>query len=318
MKRTRVEQARELTPRMQGGPFSWFPVRSAMLRLALSAALCCVSEAALVALVTGANKGIGREIARKLASVGITAIIGCRNLELGRAAAEELASAGDVFVQRLDLTDSSSIEATRAFVEETFGKLDILVNNAAVCFNDPTLYGKVRYTPFEDQAAITIATNFFGTLEVTQRMLPLLRAAPSPRVVNIASSAGRLRGSQSKVEALTAADLSVGRLEALMRDFVRDAEAGEHVARGWPNTCYGVSKMGLIALTRVLAREEARMMVNAVDPGYCCTDQNDNHGPVPPSRGASTPVLLATLPQERRVSGKLFYEEREIPWAYGQ
>ena len=105
------------------------------------------------------------------------------------------------------------------------------MNNAAICFNDPTLYGKVPHTSFEQQARITVQTNYFGTLGVTQAMLPLLRASPSsPRIVNVASSAGRLRGSRATQEALTSDSLDVPTLSSLMDDFVRDAEAGVHAA----------------------------------------------------------------------------------------
>ena len=97
---------------------------------------------------------------------------------------------------------------------------------------------------------------------------------------------------------------------------LRDAEAGEHVANGWPNTCYGVSKLGLSALTRVLARDEPKIMVNAVDPGWCKTDQNLMQGPVSAERGATTPALLATLPDEQFLSGGLYLEEQEIKWDY--
>jgi len=272
-----------------------------------------------VALVTGGNKGIGKEIARKLAAMpGMRTVLGCRNAELGSAAAQDLAggSPSAVLVQRLDLTDPASIESTAEFIRREFGRLDVLVNNAAVCFNDPTLYGKVPYTPFEQQADITMRTNFFGTLAVSQQMLPLLRESPSPRIINVASAAGRLRGSQEKLDAITSPSLTVAQLESLMRDFVSDAEAGVHAERGWPNTCYGVSKMGLIALTRVLAREEPLIMVNSVDPGFCATDQNQHQGYVSAERGAMTPALLADLPAEQAVSGRHFFEEREISWWY--
>ena len=200
--------------------------------------------------------------------------------------------------------------ATRAFVEREYGRLDVLVNNAAVCYNDATLYGKVPYTPFEEQAGITVRTNFFGSLEVTRALLPLLRKSSSPRIINVASAAGRLRGSQALQDKVTSPDLTVEALEELMRAFVRDAEAGEHVANGWPNTCYGVSKLGLIALTRVLARDEPSIMVNAVDPGWCKTDQNLMQGPVSAERGATTPALLATLPDEQFLSGGLTSRSR--------
>ena len=196
--------------------------------------------------------------------------------------------------------------------------LDILVNNAAVCFNDPTLYGKVPFTPFAQQAGITVNTNFFGTLEVTEAMLPLLRASPSPRIVNVASAAGRLSilKSQALVEAFTSPTLELQELEALMREFVLEAEAGTHALKGWPNTCYGTSKLGLIALTRILARDEPGVMVNSVDPGYCSTDQNRNQGTVSAEEGARTAAMLAMLPDEEFVTGKHFYQGEQISWWY--
>ena len=110
-----------------------------------------------VTLISGANKGIGKEIARRLGSLpDHTVVLGCRDEQLGTAAVEELRAEGcDVAWCRLDLTDPSSFESTREFVERKYGRLDALVNNAAVCFNDPTLYGKVAYTPFEQQAFST-------------------------------------------------------------------------------------------------------------------------------------------------------------------
>jgi carbonyl reductase 1 len=271
-----------------------------------------------VALVTGSNKGIGKEIARKLLCMpSTTVILGCRDKELGQNAVKELqrqAGTNSVVFQHLDLTDMASIESTRDVIEREYGQLDILVNNAAICFNDPTLYGKVPHTPFREQANITVQTNFFGSLAVTRHLLPLLRSAPSPRIINVASAAGRLRGSKEKVDEISSSSLKVERLEELMSDFVRDAEAGLHVERGWPNTCYGVSKMGLIALTRVLARNEPSIMINSVDPGFCATDQNANQGHVIAERGATTPALLAGLPPEQFVTGRYFLEEREIAW----
>lgn len=153
-----------------------------------------------IVLVTGANKGIGKEISRILGSVpGVKVVMGCRSSELGRSAAQELKAVNcDVVFHQLDLTDHSSVVATYEFLDKEFGKVDIIVNNAALCFNDPTLYGKCAFTPFQKQAAPTIATNFFGTLDVTRTMLPLLLKSPSPRIINIASSAGRLSILQSK------------------------------------------------------------------------------------------------------------------------
>jgi carbonyl reductase 1 len=166
--------------------------------ITLLAATTALTSTKRVALVTGANKGIGKEIARRLGSLPDHAVVlACRDEQLGTAAVEELRAEGcDAAYCYLDLTDPSSFESARKFVETEYGRLDALVNNAAICFNDPTLYGKVKHTPFEQQAGITVKTNYVGSLGVTQAFLPLLRASDaSPRLVNVASSAGRLRGS---------------------------------------------------------------------------------------------------------------------------
>jgi len=270
-----------------------------------------------VAFVTGGNTGIGKEIARKLVSAGVRTVLGCQNMESASAVVRELqAAGGDVACTHLELRDSASILLARDFIVKEFGALDILVNNAAICFNDPTLYGKCEFTPFEKQARITIDTNFFGTLGVIRAMMPLLRASPSPRIVTISSSAGRLAilKSQDKLAAFTSPSLEVERIEVLMRQFVSDVEGGVHTSNGWGHTCYGMSKLGLIALTRVLARDEPRMMINCADPGYCATDMNAHQGYDSPEMGARTAAFLALLPDEQRVSGKIWYKEAEHTW----
>ena len=133
-----------------------------------------------IALVTGANKGIGFEIARALGNDGMTVVLGCRARELGETAARRLSAAGvDAVFSHLDLTQPESWSSVHDFVAEKYGRLDVCVNNAAICFNDPTLYGRCAPTPFQAQADITVRTNFFGTLGVTRAMLPLLRASSS-------------------------------------------------------------------------------------------------------------------------------------------
>ncbi|KAL7554544.1 hypothetical protein ACHAWF_018003 [Thalassiosira exigua] len=289
-----------------------------------------------IALITGANKGIGKEIARRIGSEpDFTSVLACRDVRLGREAARDLRESGGggddddgdecgceavALPVPLDLADPQSVAEAAKWVEEEYGVLDVLANNAAVCFNDPTLYGKVSHTPFERQAGITVRTNYFGTLAVTEAFLPLLERSESPRIVNVASAAGRLTILRSKelIDAFASDELTVPALSRLMERFVSDVEGGVHAERGWPNTCYGASKLGVIALTRILARERPRMMVNSVDPGYCKTDQNDNNGTVDPARGAYTPYLLALMEREggEPDSGLHFYEEREIPWTY--
>lgn len=247
----------------------------------------------------------------------MTVVVGSQLIELGEAAVQELQTNGDtVSCVQLELCNPASIAAARDYISSTYGRLDILVNNAAVCFNDPTLYGACAHTPFEKQAGITVDTNFFGTWNVTQALLPLLRASPSPRIVTIASHAGRLSilRSQEKFDAFTSPALAVEQLEAMMGEFIADVEAGVHASKGWPNTCYGMSKLGLIALSNVLARDEPQMKINCVDPGYCCTDQNANQGPRPAEEGARTPAFLALLPDDAEITGGYWMDQAEKEW----
>jgi carbonyl reductase 1 len=271
-----------------------------------------------LALITGGNKGIGKEIARLVGSEpGYSVIIACRDVDLASIAADDLRrhpsppdhdhdhdddddGECDVIALPLsfDLTDPVSIDDAARWVEsEHGGVVDVLVNNAAVCYNDPTLYGKAGHTPFAEQAGITIRTNYGGTLRVIESFMPLLRRSDSPRIINVASRAGRLTilRSPDLVERFTSDGLTVPELSSLMGSFVASVEDGTHESGGWPDTCYGVSKLGIIALTRVLARDHPDVMVNSVDPGYCRTDQNGNAGTVDPARGARTAYLLALM-----------------------
>lgn len=292
----------------------------------------------VIALITGSNKGIGFEIVKRLAAdpgKNVKCILGCRNVELGREAilklqkeqegecAQDEESNTDIKFDlvEIDLEDDAEDHQNVAKeIESKYGRCDVLINNAAVCFNDPTLYGKVPHTPFEQQAEITIQTNFFGTLSITRAMIPLLEKSPSPRIINIASSAGRLCiiPSEERRNAFTSEQLTLEKLEEYMKEFVCDVQSGTHSQRGWPNTGYGVSKVGVIAMTKVLARQYCNFMVNSVDPGYCSTDQNNNQGFIPAERGALTPFLLATIADDESqfVSGEHFFEERAISWMY--
>eukprot|EP00596_Hydrurales_sp_CCMP1899_P002597 CAMPEP_0119037932 /NCGR_PEP_ID=MMETSP1177-20130426/6497_1 /TAXON_ID=2985 /ORGANISM="Ochromonas sp, Strain CCMP1899" /LENGTH=267 /DNA_ID=CAMNT_0006999765 /DNA_START=147 /DNA_END=950 /DNA_ORIENTATION=- len=264
-----------------------------------------------IALITGGNKGIGKEIARKLGnpSNNILAIIGCRSSELGTAAAEELRAEGcNVIFKQLDICDTSNIKAVCDNISEEHGYLDILVNNAGIAFkgSDPT--------PFQKQASPTVNVNFFGSLNVIKSFLPLLRKSNSPRIVNVASLAGHLKilPTKERKAMFTSSELKVEDVESLMREFVSDVESGIHQSKGWPSSNYGMSKLGLIALTNVLAREEPQIMVNSCCPGYCSTDMSSNRGGKTAEDGARTPAMLALM--KEHVSGKYFSGEKEEAW----
>lgn len=237
-----------------------------------------------VALVTGANKGIGLEIARQLAREQVTVLVGARDRQRGEAAAEQLRGEGlDARFVQLDVTDAASIAQAAATIGAHHGRLDILVNNAGI--GD-------RADGAPDKADIEAVrrifdTNFFGPLAVTQAMLPWLRLAPAARVVNMSSSLGSI------------------------------AINGDSSSRyyGVRLAGYNSSKAVLNMLTVQLAEElrDTPIAVNAACPGYVSTDLNGHTGPLTPQQAAVTPVRLALLP-DRQIHGQFVSAEGQVPW----
>eukprot|EP01035_Chromulina_nebulosa_P017532 gene17532-23094_t len=263
-----------------------------------------------IAVVTGSNKGIGFEIVKKLSSIGYKTILATRNVDLGSKAASSLRSQGlDVEFRELDISSDESIKAFVSKFQSDYGKCDVLVNNAAIAFkgSDPT--------PFKLQAEPTIKTNYFGTLSLTTLMLPLLQNSSSPRIVNVASQAGLLGilPSNDRKKFFTSETLTVDDLSEALNQFVVDVKNEKHKENGWPNSCYGISKLGVIALTKVLARNYPNIIINACCPGYCKTDMSSHGGNRSAEEGARTPFYLSTL-TTGSVTGKFFYDEKEIVW----
>ena len=237
---------------------------------------------AKVALVTGANKGIGLEIARQLGRLGFMVLIGARGAERGLAAEQELRAEGlDAVLLLLDVTDQASIDAAARVVEDRYGRLDVLVNNAAIAIDDapPSLL---------DVATLrtTYDTNVFGLFSITKAMLPLLRRSPAGRIVSMSSGAGSFRETSSPN----------------WRD-------------EWNTLAYNSSKSAVNAITIHLATELrlTAIKVNAVNPGYVATDLNDYRGQRTVQQGAIAPVRLATLPADGPTGG-FFDETGPVPW----
>lgn len=231
-----------------------------------------------IALVTGANKGIGKEIARGLATQGMTVLLGARDAALGQAAAAELAVHGAVLPLQIDITSDSSVGAAYSIIRERYGRLDVLVNNAAV--------GAARMPPSAvgvDEFRDVFETNLFGVARTINAMLPLLRQAPAGRIVNLSS----LRGSLG--------------------------DPGAFV--GQPSVPYSISKTALNALTLHYARELAAtpIKINAAAPGHCATDFNGHRGTRTAAEGAAIAILLATLDQDG-ASGGFFDDNGPLPW----
>ena len=236
-----------------------------------------------IALITGANKGIGLEIARQLGTQGITVLIGARDEKRGSVAAEKLQAENiDAHAVQLDVTNQQSIDAAAKYIESKFGKLDILVNNAGIAIDNAP--------PSQLDMEIlrrTYETNFFGVFAVTKAMLPLLRKAQAGRIVNMSSGVGSLtQNSDPNYEFASVKMLA-----------------------------YNSSKTALNALTVQFAYElkDTPIKVNSADPGYVATDLNNNTGPRTVQQGASTPVRLATLPADGP-TGSFFDDNGVVPW----
>lgn len=251
-----------------------------MCLIKITALFVIVSVSAMsarrVAVVTGANKGIGLNIASQLMRQhDFFTIIACRNEKLGQEAADKLGTIGkDVEFRSLDISDSGSINLFCQGLQEDYGSIDVLINNAAIAFKsaDPT--------PFAEQAAPTFKTNFFGTIYLTSKMIPLLTAnnrgdfgetppTKGPRIVNVASQAGLLRivkdVSLREKMASSAESLTQQQLEAVANDFITTISSGG--IGSYPQTCYGFSKLCLIAYTKILARTHPGVISNACCPG---------------------------------------------------
>ncbi|WP_229073403.1 SDR family oxidoreductase [Actinoplanes sp. DH11] len=238
-----------------------------------------------IALVTGANKGIGYEIAAGLGTLGHRVGVGARDEQRRTDAVEKLRAAGvDAFGVPLDVTDDASATAAASLIEQRFGRLDVLVNNAGIT-------GGVPQEPsLVDPATIraVVETNVIGVVRVTNAMLPLLRRSPSPRIVNMSSSVGSL---------------------------TRQSGPGGTTTTGPVAVAYAPSKTFLNAVTLQYAREFAGtgILINMACPGFVATDLNGFRGVRTPAQGAATAVRLATLPDDGPTGG-FFEDAGEIPW----
>ncbi|WP_457936631.1 SDR family oxidoreductase [Mesorhizobium sp. 10J20-29] len=243
-----------------------------------------MADANRIALVTGANKGIGLEIARQLAQAGVFVIIGARNAERAMAAVQDLASMGlEAQALAIDLNDHESIAVAADTIGGTHGRLDILVNNAGIV--DPQDGPPTASAP---QAARRIMdTNFVGTLAVTQAMLPLLRRSSAGRIVNLSSSLGSLALNGDRTSPYYSARL-IG---------------------------YNASKAALNMLTVQLSEElrETPIVVNSVSPGFVRTDLTGHTGFMTPEEGAKLPVEYALLGDDA-VSGRFVEASGQTPW----
>jgi len=248
-----------------------------------------------IALVTGANKGIGFAIVENLCinNPKLHVLLGARDLKLGNEALKKLKSNDNVSVIHLDINDEKSIKSAAESVKKQYGGLDILINNAGMAWKGSAFN--------EEVATTTLGTNYFGTLKVCQEFFPLLRE--NGRVVNVSSSVGKStfgKMSSSLRDQFLADDLTLDTLNGLMNKFIKDVANGSFKKEGWPETTYGVSKSGLTMLTRLQARDNKTkgVLINSCCPGWVKTDMAGDKAPLTPAQGALTPVHLAFLPSD--------------------
>jgi len=237
-----------------------------------------------IALVTGANKGLGKEIARQLGAQGVFVLLGARDRERGERAEADLKAQGcKAQYIPLDVTDQQSVAHAASQIENQFGRLDILVNNAGIAL-DWFPPSQLDVETFQK----TYETNVFAVFRVTKAMLPLLKKSRAGRIVNMSSGLGSLT------------------LHADPNGPFKDAN--------WL-LAYCSSKSALNAMTIAFAKElrSTGIKVNSANPGYTATDMNQNRGPKTVEQGARTPVRLALLPDDGPTGGN-FSDEGVAPW----
>ncbi|MGC4866173.1 SDR family NAD(P)-dependent oxidoreductase [Micromonospora sp. DT53] len=230
-----------------------------------------------ITFITGANKGLGRETARRLIELGHTVVVGARDPELGAVAADTL---GARFVQ-IDVTDDDSVAAAAAEVEKHEGRIDVLINNAGI------------HGPFGDPSELTsgdllavLDVNLLGVVRTTTAFLPLLRRSPDPVIINVSSAMGSLAATHDRSRAESGVIAPV----------------------------YTSSKAALTMLTTQYAKALTDVRINAADPGYTATELNGNSGPQTVTEGTDAIVALATEGPGHG-SGRFVDRHGEIAWS---
>lgn len=234
-----------------------------------------------IAVVTGANRGLGLETCKQLARLGYEVILTSRNAEKGQAAVEACSKDGlNIHYHALDVTDADSVDRLKQYIEKTYGRLDVLVNNAGIFCEPMDEHDFSSGSVFNadiDNIRASLETNTFGALRVSQALIPLMKGRG--RVVNISSGMGQL----------------------------------SEMNGGWPG--YRLSKTGLNAITRILADElkDKQVKVNSICPGWVKTDMGGANAERSVEQGAETIVWAATLPDDGP-SGGFFRDKLAIPW----
>lgn len=237
-----------------------------------------------IALVTGANRGIGYEIARQLGKAGLIVLLGVRNRDRGSEARQQLTGGGlNAQVVTLDVTDPATIHSAVGQIKDQFGRLDVLVNNAGIMIDAQICIMDLGIGLLEN----TLETNAFGPLLLCQAFIPMMREQRYGRIVNMSSTLGSLT------------------------DIMHPDSSYQTVG----SPAYRLSKTLLNGVTVMLAKElqGTNILVNSVCPGWVRTDMGGDRAPLTPKEAAATPVWLATLPDDGPTGG-FFRDHQPIPW----
>ncbi|BDD12095.1 short-chain dehydrogenase (plasmid) [Fulvitalea axinellae] len=241
-----------------------------------------------IALVTGANKGLGFETARQLGAKGITVLMASRSQEKGKAAVEKLKAEGlDVEQVQLEATNQADIQALKAYIDSNYGKLDILVNNAGIMHKDEPLGTNTAESISNETMDLTFDVNFFSVVHLTQALLPLLKKSEAGRIVNLSSILG-----SNTVQS--------------------DATSPYYTVKPF---AYDASKAALNSFTVHLAAslQDTNVKVNSAHPGWVKTDLGTEGAPMEVVDGAKTSVSLS-LSEETGFSGKFIHLGEEVAW----
>ncbi|KAL6896638.1 hypothetical protein ACP4OV_007210 [Aristida adscensionis] len=296
-----------------------------------------------LAVVTGGNRGIGLEVCRQLAALGVTVILTARDEKRGKDAVESLRhgyNLSNIVFHQLDILDDDSAATLAKFIESRYGKLDILVNNAGVggvevdqdglrALNiDPNtwLSGKAVnmlervVVQTYDGAVKCLAANYYGCKRVTEALLPLLKQSTSgARIVNttsLRSELKRMPNEKLREELRDAGVWDEKRIEAMLDEFLEDLKNGRLEEAGWPKMlpAYSMSKTVLNLYTRILAKRHPEMRINCVHPGFVKTEINWNTGVISPEEGAMGAVKLAMLPEDGPTGCYFDQTELGVAW----
>jgi len=273
-----------------------------------------------LAIVTGANKGIGKEIVKQLCKqFKGTVYLTSRNEQRGKEAVDDLKQQ-EFFPKfhQLDITDENSVKTFRKYLAENYEGIDLLVNNAGI---------RNATDPVGVQAEVTLETNYFGLVRICNELFPLLKN--NARVVNVSSSSGHLSRIPSKKirDELSNENLTIEELNKLMNSFIKDAKDGKELKNTWGNNCYIVSKVGVSALTRIQQRladaelkdaentgkPKKNLYINSVHPGYVKTDMTSGKGLLTVEEGAKAPMYLAI--GDHQLKGRYIWKDcTDIDW----